>query len=358
MRPRPASWPSWSVNWPRNMSNLLDTRRRRLGSIVVPLLLISIGSLLLLQNSGLVQVSIWSLMWRAWPLIPVLVGIELLIGHQSPRVAVLVMLVVGIGAIGATALIAGKPRQLPVNWGVNVTRDNAPGESASQLPRIEEPLADVERVEVELRFGAGELRLSSLPATSGLLVAGDLGRGGGRDAPTWEVNRKREGKRAEIEIVSGSGKFGFSSDQNAEHWDLQLSPKIPVTMEVETGASDVNLDLTHLQVPTLQVKLGAAQVHLQLPTIGHTSATVEAGAADVTIEIPTDTPARIRTSGGLSHVEVDTRAFPQGDSSGVYESPGYGSSPNRVDLEVKSGLANVVVRSKLLVGQQETSAAN
>ena len=76
------------------------------------------------------------------------------------------------------------------------------------------------------------------------------------------------------------------------------------------------------------------------------------GAADITIDIPTDTPAYIRTRGGLAQIEVDTQAFPQVDSSDVYQSPGYGaSSDNRIDLEIKTGLARIEVRAVPVVGR-------
>ncbi|MDE2994074.1 MAG: toast rack family protein [Chloroflexota bacterium] len=336
------------------MSNLLNGGGRRLGSIFLPLILIGLGALLLLQNAGLIQVSIWDVVGRLWPLIPVLIGIELLIGQRSPRAAVVVMLLVVICAVPAIMLfgLVAADSSRSGGWSVNITSDHSPSEFASLLPRIEEQLADVERAEVQLRFGVGELRLASLPASSPLLVAGDLTAGSGREAPTWEVGRIGNGEHAEIEITSGSGTFDFNSEDNAERWDLQLSPEIPIELEVQAGASQIELDLTKLRVPALQVEVGAAQLHLRLPAQGHTAATVEAGAADITIEIPAATPARIRTRGGLAQIEVDTQAFPRTDDSDVYQSPGYDASPdNRIDLEIRTGLAKVEVRAVPLAGQ-------
>lgn len=336
------------------MSNLLNGGGRRLGSIFLPLILIGLGALLLLQNAGLIQVSIWDVVGRLWPLIPVLVGIELLIGQRSPRAAVLVMLLVIICAVPAIMLfgLVAVDSSQSGGWTVNITSDHSRSEFASSLPRIEEPLADVERAEVELRLGVGELHLSSLPASSPFLIAGDFAAGSGREAPAWEVGRIQNGEHAEIRIVSGSGTSDFGSEDPAERWGLQLSPEIPIEMEVQAGASQVELDLTWLRVPELQVELGAAQLHLRLPAHGRTEATVEAGAADITIDIPADTPARIRTRGGLAQIAVDTQAFPQVDSSDVYRSPGYDASlDNRIDLEIKTGLAKVEVRAVPLAGQ-------
>ncbi len=330
------------------MSNLLNGGGRRLGSIFLPLILIGLGALLFLQNAGLIQVSIWDVVGRLWPLIPVVVGIELLIGQRSPRASILVMLLVIIGVIPAIMLfgLVAVDSSQSGSWTVNITSDHPRSEFANSFPRIEEQLADVERAEVQLRFGVGELRLASLPADSPLLVAGDLTPGSGREAPTWEVGRIQNGEHAEIRIVSGSGAYDFNSENGGEHWDLQLSPAIPLEVEVQAGASQIELDLTRLRVPELQVELGAAQAHLRLPAHGHTAATVEAGAANVTIDIPADTPARIRTRSGLAQIEIDTRAFPRIDSSDIYQSPGYDAAPdNRIDLEIKTGLAKIEVRA-------------
>ena len=340
------------------MSNLLNGGGRRLGSIFLPLILIGLGALLLLQNAGLIQVSIWDVVGRLWPLIPVLIGIELLIGQRSPRAAVVVMLLVISCAVPAIMLFAVDSSRSG-GLSVNITRDHSPSEFASLLPRIEEQLADVERAEVELRLGVGELRLASLPAGSPLLIAGDIATGSRREAPAWKttIERSQDGELAKIEVVSGlvssSGTSDFGSEDPAERWDLQLSPEIPIEMDLKAGVvSQAELDLTRLLVSKLEVEVGAAQLHLRLPAQGHTAATVEAGAADITIEIPAATPARIRTRGGLAQIVVDTQAFPRTDDSDVYQSSGYDASPdNRIDLEIRTGLAKVEVRAVPLAGQ-------
>ena len=78
----------------------------------------------------------------------------------------------------------------------------------------------------------------------------------------------RNGEHAEIEITSGSGTYDFNRENGGEHWDLQLSPEIPIEMEVQAGASQAELDLTRLLVPELEVEVGAAQLHLRLPAHG------------------------------------------------------------------------------------------
>ena len=113
-----------------------------------------------------------------------------------------------------------------------------------------------------MRFGVGELRLASLPASSPLLVAGDLAAGSGREAPMWEVETETgtASTGPDRDRTSGSGTFDFNSEDNAERWDLQFSPEIPIELEVQAGASQIELDLTKLRVPALAsgARCGAA----------------------------------------------------------------------------------------------------
>jgi len=52
--------------------------------VVGPLVLIFIGGVFLLQNAGYLPPNFWVNLWRLWPLVLVLAGIELLLAHRVP----------------------------------------------------------------------------------------------------------------------------------------------------------------------------------------------------------------------------------------------------------------------------------
>src|SRR4030081_150733 len=60
------------------------TQRRRRGGVVGPLILIFLGGVFLLQNTGYLPPNFWFNLWRLWPVILVLVGIELLLANRVP----------------------------------------------------------------------------------------------------------------------------------------------------------------------------------------------------------------------------------------------------------------------------------
>lgn len=69
-------------------------------SLVGPTLLIGVGVLVLMQNLGFLPFGFWWTLWRFWPVVLIVVGLDLLLGRRSP--------VGGLVVLGLTvALIAG-----------------------------------------------------------------------------------------------------------------------------------------------------------------------------------------------------------------------------------------------------------
>jgi len=103
-------------------------------------------------------------------------------------------------------------------------------------------------------------------------------------------------------------------------WTLVLSPDAPLSLRVESGASETRLDLSGLKVTDLRVETGASSTEVVLPA-----------AAGFT-----------RAAGALSHIDVAPRF--QRLASGQYESPDYATAPNKVDLKVETGVGAVTIR--------------
>lgn len=53
------------------------------GSGAWAVFLIAVGSILLLNNLGFLPWEIWSVLWQFWPVLLILAGIEIVLGHSS-----------------------------------------------------------------------------------------------------------------------------------------------------------------------------------------------------------------------------------------------------------------------------------
>ena len=123
---------------------------------------------------------------------------------------------------------------------------------------------------------------------------------------------------------------------------MSVVESIPVSLDVETGASEAVLDLTHLMVDELKLSCGASSVKIRMPSgMALTKARIESGAASLDIAIPDGVSARVEVDGGLAGVRVNGARFPKVDK--IYRSPDYDTAAKRLDLRIEAGVASVEV---------------
>jgi len=76
------------------------SERHHRPSLVGPLILIAVGILLLLNQAGRLPWTVWGTLWRFWPVILVLVGLEVLIGAGRSTAWYIVGLVIAVVVLG------------------------------------------------------------------------------------------------------------------------------------------------------------------------------------------------------------------------------------------------------------------
>ncbi len=256
------------------------------------IVLLLVGTLLLLSNLGIVTVNLWS------------------------AFLAVALIVFGVGLL----------------WNVVGGLDSSEGE----LVTI--PLGDILGARIRVQHGAGRLRVDG-SASAGMLVEGTFGSG-------LDVRKRRLGDEVELELSPGGFPAVFAPwnwSTGGIGWAFGLSPEIPMTLGVETGASEAQLDLRDLRITDLRLETGASSVEVTLPArAGHLRAHVEAGAAAIMVRVPEGVAANIRFQGALASVDVDQQRFPR--SGDAYRSPEYEETEHRVDLEVEAGLGSLTVR--------------
>ena len=180
-------------------------------------------------------------------------------------------------------------------------------------------------VDIEIEFGADDLKITSLPEGSPNRVEAAFDTPG-RGAVT---SLRRSDDIADVRFSMESGRW-FRSASSAE-WEIMLSRSPALSIRLNGGAASMVLDLSDLQVTDLEIAAGAPDVDVTVP----------ADAGEVFVQIDGGA-ARITSASGLSSINVDRARFPK--SAGVYTSPGFADAANRVNIDIRVEVSSVTVR--------------
>jgi hypothetical protein len=259
------------------------------GRVFWGLVVLLIGVLLLLDNLGyLPGVNIWGLIW---PFFLIAAGVWILWNYYS--------------------------------------------RGGRQVEHISIPLEGVQRASIRFQHGAGRININA-GASAENLAEGDFGGG-------LDVSKIRKGDELEVWLKLPGNLFPFDwSPGQSLDWSVSLNRDIPLSLALETGASESHLDLQDLRVTDLSLKSGASSTSLTLPSsAGLTKVDIHLGAASIMVVIPQGVAAQIRTTGGLSNIRVSER-FPR--YGNLYRSSDYESAANKVEIFVEMGVGSVSIR--------------
>ena len=310
--------------------------RRRRGSLLAGLLLVAFGALVLLTTTGVVSFGIWIELTDYWPLLLVLIGVEIVLVQRPLPIRAGVIVLTLAGAIVAALF------SLP---------EYEPNEPLRAI--YVEPLRDTETLYLDMAFMGGDVELTSdTPggATLSRLLTADF-----KSRPA-RVVREQVGGNVRFYVASSgpylrhSGVDGYVSHETRvsipvglADWTLVVSPNVEVEIDISSVATDLDLDLRNLNVRRLSVEAGMSDLRVRLPDeAGLTQVDISAGAANVELVVPHGVAARIDVDAPLKSAWINPARFIETDDE--YWSPGYLEARNRVSIDIEAFSADVTVR--------------
>lgn len=315
---------------------------------------IAAGVIWLLRNAGVITIEQISVLLRLWPLILIVVGVQLLIGGQNTTLGQLIVLggivlMIGLMLIGPSLGLAA---DIDIR-SLNVT----------------EPLGAAQSAQVNLAMSIGEGSVYAL-SDGDQLVAADVRYIGEAELDV------RGGSQAVVTLTNetnGSsqtvGFLGLSLGENDLYSHIGLSPTIPLDLTVSGGVGSTALDLSGLQLTRLQIHTGVGDTTITLPPTAEQlvveinggvgknvlilpdgatiRASISGGVGDMEIDLAEDAPVRVDASGGLnSFVFPPTWSRVSGEEDdGIWESPAYraASTEQRIDIDYNAGVGTLRV---------------
>jgi hypothetical protein len=305
-----------------------------------PLLLIALGLVFLLSNLGFISGVSWLAVANLWPLLLVLIGLDIAFAQRWP-VATLAAEVLVIGA--GLAVMAYAPS---LTGGLITFHVGGGGSGVSEagVPRLGAN-------SLSLRLNGGAARSYRVSGGASNLVEA---RSANRDLRLTQSRSQTApsgAERVDVRIDQVSTDGGVFRASPAEI-TVQVASDVPATLDINIGAGEFDVDLSEIAVTDARLNIGASSVRLVLPKpTGDVAVRLNGGASSLTVTVPNGVEARISTSGGLLSLRSDNPRLGTGGGTGgclacgsSVETTGYAAAADRVTVTITAGASSIVVR--------------
>lgn len=208
-----------------------------------------------------------------------------------------------------------------------------------------EPLNDATTARVNIHAGDGNLTIDGLSGGEQVLASGRLQYLENQGLPTR--NLVSGNGQATLSLMGGDNRrpwfrLPWAACNGATEWEIHLNPTVSTDITAHSDGGNVRLNLAGMAITRLSADTGGGNVEVVLPdNAANLSVTAKTGAGNVVVRIPSGVAARIHATTGLGKAIVDPR-FGKTDKD-AYQSPGFESAPNKVEITASSGAGNVSV---------------
>jgi hypothetical protein len=307
------------------MQERRSTRRIGRGSIAGGLILILLGLLWLLNNLGYLPGDLVRSLWRFWPLALILLGLEVALQGFSDRVALPVLLLAAL-LIGAVVLVL------------------APTLPAEQIvsDSFTQEIGGLDSANIELEFDDATLQIEALEGQPGLLATAQLDHSSNLFVQKGFTESSGRGNLSLADHYEVMFPYFFLGNLKND-WALQLTPDIPLDLQLEGDDSKLDLDLNGLALNTLTAKLDECTGQVRLSATGNLDAELGVEDSRLTIIFPSTVGARLETKLSDSRLDFDTSRFVE-LAPDEYVSEGYEEAEILIDVSLQASDSTITIQ--------------
>lgn len=272
----------------------MPLRRYERRGVVWPLILVFIGAVLLLNNLGLTEFSLWSLAIQLWPAILLAIGVDILIPRRSAWGTALAILAVATVFLGSFWLMGEV------------------SERALEGTTIRQSDDGVRTAEIALDPAVGSMVLDGR-APDNMLIEGTASQ------------LRREQLEPEFSVSDGRAVFQLSPQYGPGVtvvlpwprvlWDLSVASDIPLDLRSEIGVGEMQLDLSQVQVDDLNVSFGVGRAEIDLPSGRPLRARIDGGVGEIVLRVPHGSSVRVQLPEGLTAESLPPGYIERGSSA-------------------------------------------
>lgn len=312
------------------------------GNVVAAFLLIFIGLLFLANNLGFVPWTVWSDLWRFWPVILILLGVQFLLGRSTLAQVLMAIITVSLLVLVSLIILASagvlKGTGLE-NWGVlSSQRTN---ESVNQNLRVvASEFQNIRERKINIENSVGKFTLQDDGQND--FFALTTAASGNDSKPVLKTNQsgdvltidvKVPGDDGMPKIMRGGEKFEYSGNIG--------QPQIPTDVGVNIGAGEFNVILDAITLRTFSINVGAGSANIDLKDNAvPNESDLDIGVGSITYSVPKDVGLEVSYDVGLGNLRIENQDL---RGNGTYKTKNYDQAVRKHRISAHVGTGSIKI---------------
>jgi len=191
------------------------------------------------------------------------------------------------------------------------------------------------KANIRINHAAGKLNITSGAMGGELLSCAS--------SDTLQQKTRLNGDTLDVRISPVPNVVPFIGFAEGFNWNIKINKEIPISLIIETGASQTIADLTELNITVLKLSTGASSTSILLPSKPERSfVNINAGVATLDLTIPTNVAAQIRIKDGLSALNINKARFFLTNRN-HFETQEYSLSNTRTEITIEAGISSISI---------------
>lgn len=329
----------------------------KVNKIIEGLTFLLIGAILLANTLEILDWSVWSNLFKLWPLLVISLGLSLIFRGRSLSflgpLIIFLGIIVGVGASYVGISFEGEmvrevktlSREIVIE--VEKVPETETALETEVIPDTETALEteevleikvletkeypEIERASIKLNLDVGKLTLGE----STPLLYECISQYRFKEFEPFEKFSRTE-KEADIFIYHSPITKKVISSNIKNNWQLKLNNQIIYDLSVETGAIDIDCNLSDFKVKKLYIESGVSNINLVLPQY-NSKIIIDTGVSNINIAIPKNVGATVNIDSGIAVKNLNDFI----KRSGAYISHNYNESEFKTEIEINCGVSDI-----------------
>ncbi len=285
--------------------------------------LILLGIVFLLNNFGILSWDLWQNLWKFWPILLVLFGVEIILGRNA-SVKSFVFLLILIFLV-PTILVLNPFTGNPL---------------ATKKINFERPLGNLTKASFKFELPSTNLKITNVNENATEIFTGFLKYSQVLPKPTLSENRHFG--EAAYKIVQTERKQVPLSNNIGNSGEFKLTNAVPLELVFKSNTAVLDLNLKKLRVSALQVDSKAGSINVIFPKDFSTRAYFLTQASLIKLTIPKENGVSLKIDSSFKSLKLDSERFKKFDKAN-YKSTNFDTSQIKIEIEISGSASNIEI---------------